>query len=214
MIFLILKGEAILSRKNSEAWNSIHTICQMKNFDEEALYKKTKLLLETYRKVCWTTTASAMNVADEIMDYCATDLDGALIYLETFAPDRTRDRFEQRINSLFQTKWMLELFETAMLQIREYPGKGELYHNIIHDCYLSRYKYTQSELMEQFHIERSCFYDRKKEAIMMFGISMWGTAIPNLRGLVKSEESMRNIFDISDLGEESKASKADLMELF
>jgi tRNA splicing ligase len=66
-----------------------------------------------------------------------------------------------------------------------------LYCEILFKCYLSRFSYTESELLEILHLERSSFYDRKKEAILVFGISMWGTAIPKMRELHEGmEESM------------------------
>lgn len=54
-----------------------------------------------------------------------------MIYLENFAPDEARERFEERIRSLFETKWIIELVDMAMLKIREYPDKGALYCEII-----------------------------------------------------------------------------------
>lgn len=30
-------------------------------------------------------------------------------------------------------------------------------------------------------MERSSFYDRKKEAIMLFGLSLWGSSLPKLK---------------------------------
>jgi hypothetical protein len=81
--------------------------------------------------------------------------------------------------------------ETAIVRIRDYPFQGDLYCEILSKCYLGRFSYTESELLEILHLERSSFYDRKKEAILIFGISMWGTAIPKMRELYEvPEESM------------------------
>lgn len=52
---------------------------------------------------------------------------------------------------------------------------------IISKCYLSRWKYTEDEMINLLNMERSRFYDRKKEAVMIFGIALWGTAIPQYR---------------------------------
>lgn len=113
-------------------------------------------------------------------------LDGALIYLENFAPDEARERFEERIRSLFETKWIIELVDMAMLKIREYPDKGALYCEIISKAYLNRFKYRESEMLEVLNMERSTYYDRKKEAILLFGLSLWGTAIPKLKDFLES----------------------------
>ena len=36
-------------------------------------------------------------------------------------------------------------------------------------------------MLELLNMERSRFYDRKKESIMLFGISLWGSAIPKMK---------------------------------
>lgn len=92
-----------MSRKNTEAWNSIRSMCKMDDIDEKEMYKKAKMLLSIYRRVCWSTIGRADLVADEMCYYCDSDLDGALIYLEQFAPDKEKERFESRIRTLFET---------------------------------------------------------------------------------------------------------------
>lgn len=37
---------------------------------------------------------------------------------------------------------------------------------------------TDSQVAEALSIERSTYYDRKKEATFLFGISLWGFVIP------------------------------------
>lgn len=131
----------------------------------------------------------ALNCAEQKATLICTygdSLDGALIYLENFAPDEARERFEERIRSLFETKWIIELVDMAMLKIREYPDKGALYCEIISKAYLNRFKYRESEMLEVLNMERSSYYDRKKEAILLFGLSLWGTAIPKLKDFLES----------------------------
>ncbi len=103
-------------------------------------------------------------VAEDIRYCCGTDLDGALLYLEEFAPDREREAFEQRVKTLFETRWMTELVEKAMEKVREFPAYGELYFEILSKSYLGRRKYTESELLSVLNMERSFFTTgRKKE---------------------------------------------------
>ena len=56
------------------------------------------------------------------------------------------------------------------------------------DGYLegNRFKYRESEMLEVLNMERSTYYDRKKEAILLFGLSLWGTAIPKLKDFLES----------------------------
>lgn len=47
---------------------------------------------------------------------------------------------------------------------------------------------TERELLELLNMERSTFYDRKKEAIMLLGVSLWGYAIPQFKGIIQTDE--------------------------
>ena len=170
-----------MSRRTTGTWNAIHSMCRLQEMNENDLYARSKMLLSIYRRVCWTTITRADMVAEDMVCYCGSDLDGALIYLEEFAPDRERERFESRIKTLFETRWMMELVENAMVKVKEFPDGGDMYFDIINKCYLDRWKYTESEMLELLNMERSRFYDKKKEAIMVFGIALWGNSIPKLK---------------------------------
>jgi len=54
---------------------------------------------------------------------------------------------------------------------------------------MSAFKYTEIELLEEYHLERSIFYDRKREALLLLGISLWGFAIPEIKVLFQEFES-------------------------
>lgn len=136
-----------MSRYNTQVLSSIRMLCRMQNIDEKVLYERAKLILSIYREVCWSTIDRANDVCDTLICTYGDSLDGALIYLENFAPDEARERFEERIRSLFETKWIIELVDMAMLKIREYPDKGALYCEIISKAYLNRFKYRESEMV-------------------------------------------------------------------
>lgn len=75
--------------------------------------------------------------------------------------------------------------------VDEYYNNGRLYYEILSKSYLTAFRYTESELLEILNLERSTFYDRKKEAVMLLGIALWGYAIPVFRGIfdVEGDES-------------------------
>jgi hypothetical protein len=182
-----------LSRKITQAMENIKRICRIQRIDDRKLYKRAKILLTVYRDVCWSAAMRSSHLSDEMTYYCGGELDTAMIYLETFAPEEEKERFEERMGSLFETKWMVELVETAMFRVKDYPRNGSLYFEILSKCYLTRFRYTESELLELLQIERSTFYDRKKEAILVFGISLWGGAIPNLKRFIEETKKELHI---------------------
>ena len=156
-------------------------MCDHDKLNEELLYERSKLVLSKYRKLCWQTCSKAQDTSEELCFWCGSDLDGALIYLENFAPDSEKDKFESKIKSMFDIKSMIDIVDSAMLGVKDFPDGGELFFEIISKCYLTRWKYTEDEMLTLLDMERSRFYDRKKEAVMIFGISLWGTAIPQFR---------------------------------
>ena len=170
-----------MGRNNSGVWKTIHSVCHHDKIGEDKLYKRAKLLLSTYRNLCWQTAADTQDTISDLCVCASNDVDGALIYLETFAPDKERDVFEDRITSLFDRRWMMDIVENAMVKTKEFPNYGDMYFEIISKCYLTKWKYDESDMLEILNLERSRFYDRKKEAIMIFGISLWGSAIPRYR---------------------------------
>lgn len=178
-----------MSRKNTQALNSIQRICHIQKISMDDVYARAKLLLSIYRDVCWSTAYRAEEMEESLICYCSGQLSEALVYLESFAPQEKKMQFEERVQSLFETRWMIELVDSAMIKVREFPYNGELYFQILSRCYLDKFKYTESELLELFSLERSTFYDRKKEAIYVFGVSLWGDELPKM---------MRFIAEVAD----------------
>lgn len=182
-----------MGRNNTQALHNIRMLCRIQQVDEKILYDRSRLILSIYRDVCWSTMGRAEEVRDDLICTCGSSLDNALIYLETFAPDEARERFEENIRSLFETKWIIELVDNAMRKIRDYPCRGDLYCEILSKCYLSQFKYKEVELLRIMDMERSTYYDRKKEAVLLFGLSLWGNAIPVLREFLLAAKKDTNM---------------------
>lgn len=173
-------------------------ICKSKKIDENEVYNKAKKLLEIYRDVCWETSEYADQVRENLMvdyGYMSGDLDTALVYLENFAPDEKKERFAARIQSLFDVKWMVEIVDSAMIKVREFPLNGDLYSQILSMYYLGRFQYTEAEMMEELCLERSSYYRRKKEAVMVFGLTIWGGALDDFRQImIVNEPTQMSIY--------------------
>lgn len=177
-----------MGRNHTKATKSINRMYEQMNLDQNEILHKTRLLLSVYRDVVWATLTEAECVKEDIY-YFGEELDEALVYLENFAPDIERDAFEARITSLFENKWMIALVDKAMGKVYEYHNNGRLYHEILSKCYLTAFRYTEVEVLELMNLERSTFYDRKREAILLLGISLWGYAIPVFRGIFTVPEN-------------------------
>ena len=176
----------------------IRAICKSRNIDETSVYTKAKKLLEIYRDVCWDTAEYADRVKETLeydYEYCSGGLDTALIYLEDFAPTENKERFEEKIQSLFRVKWMVEIVDQAMIKVHDFPLNGELYAEILSMYYLSRFRYSESEILEQIGVERSSYYRRKKEAVTVFGLTLWGGSITEFRTSITGSDQQLTLFD-------------------
>ena len=155
-----------MGRNNTKAIRSISRMYEQMNMDSSDVLHKSKLLLSIYRDVVWATLQEA-NYVREDLTYYGNELNDALIYLESFAPDMEKEQFEQRVSGMFENKWMIDLVDKAMAKIYDYYNNGKLYHEILSKCYLTAFRYTESEILGLLNMERSTFYDRKKEVISL-----------------------------------------------
>lgn len=191
-----------MGRNATRAASRIKAMCKAGGYDEKELYQRAKLLLEIYRDVCWSSSEQAEEAKRDIVDYsieyCSGTLDSALLYLETFASDEARERFEEKVSSLFEISWMIDIVDSAMIKVKECPVNGELYSEILSTCYLSYFTYTEPDLLELFNMDRSTFYRRKREAIKVFGLSLWGKSLFEYRSIAipKASDVQLTVWDM------------------
>ncbi len=93
----------------------------------------------------------------------------------------------EKISGIFETKWMIDLIDTAMLKVYEYHDYGKLYHEILSKSYVTAYPMVEGEILEALGMERSNYYLKKKEAVKLFGIALWGYALPRFGQIFEGE---------------------------
>ena len=69
-------------------------------------------------------------------------------------------------------------------------GYGDLYTQILQLRFMQEASRTDDEVSELLGLERSTYYDRKKEAILLIGISLWGYVIPTTMSVYRRVELM------------------------
>lgn len=175
-------------RKESKVMKHCTFMYMGLNIDRTAVLHKTKLLLKIYRPVVWSTSNRAYQICESAECYCGKNLESALEYLANFAPEIEQDRFSENVKSLFETQWLISLIDSTMNKIYEYPDNGKLYHEILSKQYLTVSKYSEQEMLEVLNMERSTYYDKKREAIDLFAICLWGYTIPSMRGIFAAIE--------------------------
>lgn len=95
-----------------------------------------------------------------------------------FISEDAKDRIKQKFSSAYDSKILLGYIEKALFKVKEHPGKGELYYDILNKQYFTKFPYTEDEMLEALHMERSVFYDKKRDAVALFSLCLWGYLIP------------------------------------
>ena len=177
-------------RRDTRSMQNIRRMCICSMLDPDAVLHKSTLVMQVYRDVIWMTNRRAKIMKEEFFEYsCGKSLDSALAYLLEFAPNERKQEFETKVSCLFETKWLIDLIDNAMMRVYNYPDKGKLYFGILSKSYMTAFKYSEIELLEEYHLERSTFYDRKREALLLLGVSIWGFAIPEIKEIFQEFEN-------------------------
>ena len=176
-----------MCRRKSSAMQSIETMCASQNFDASQLQAKAKLLLSSYRCVCWSALGTCQLGNEDSFYLSDEDIEKAIDYLNGFSPTEPKDVFERNLKRLFDTRWMVELVDSAMIQVKEFPATGEEYFEILSKFFLGKFKYSEADLLDVLRMERSRYYDRKKEAVLIFGLALWGTVLPKVKIIIDEE---------------------------
>ena len=167
--------------------NKLQSVYSVDKTNNVRVYHNARLLLELYSKVLWRLGESL----DELdAECCETDnkhlfdLIDSLIDVDT---QIDKNRFERRMQSIEESKSLIELVDRVMSKLKRYPDNGELYFQILWKVYIAnqRIKPDEEELLEILHISRSTFYREKKKAIMLFGTILWGFALSDILNTVK-----------------------------
>lgn len=157
-------------------------------------YEKAKTILSIYRNVVWQTTNKANNLVSECVASYGKELNTALVYLSEFASEYDKKDFEERVSSLFESKWLIGVIDKSLLKIREFPMYGCEYYTILYNYYLKEVKSTDYECMRLTKLEKTSYYQKKKEAISLLVIALFGFSLPNLLKELRDGKNDDEIF--------------------
>mgnify|MGYP001405590069 CR=1 FL=1 len=165
----------------------IEKIAMIVNKDKQfnaAVFHKAKLLLCLYRDVVWRTQEVMYDTSDEAYDFGGRRIAELADYLSyDFEGDIDKEKAESKLLSIAESKFLVDLVDKALIKLQAYPNLGELYFNILTRQYIYKVKYTDAELIETLSIERTQYYKRKKEAVNLFGVILWGYIIPPIKDI-------------------------------
>jgi hypothetical protein len=171
--------------------NELQSAYSISKKGNDTVYHNTKLLLDLYSKVLWRVEQSLDDLDEECYEsdkkhLC--DLINSLIDMDTQI-DKTR--FERRMQSIEESKSLIELVDRAVMMLKTYPENGERYYDILCKTYQinSICKYSEDELIEELCVSRTTLYREKRKAVIMLGVILWGFVLPDFLQVLKSNET-------------------------
>lgn len=144
------------------------------------VYHNTKLLLKLYGEVAWRINNDIQMVKKECEYEAQRELDKFIDNLADIELFISRKRLENRLESIENSKSLINLINKALAMMKSYPNTGEKYYDILYKAYIAHYKYTTDEMIEYLAMSRSTYFREKKKAINLLGTILWGYLIPKL----------------------------------
>ena len=127
-------------------------------FDSQLAYHRVKLILKIYRDVVWVLSERMEELHEYAWELGDQDADTGLIYLQSFAPDMDLQEFEERVCCVMENRMLVDVIDRALLRLKRYPDRGELYYEILTKQFIHRFNSTEKELLDELNMERSVFY--------------------------------------------------------
>ena len=168
----------------SSARKTINVMYAAEDLNQATYQTKAKLLLGSYRHICWASCGAFSLGNNDEYCFCDEEIDQALDYLMNFSPEEDKHLLERKLKALFDAKWLAELVDNTLIQVKEFPDTGELYFELLSKAYLSKFKYREYEVMEMLDLERSTYFERKREALLVFALAFWGTILPKTVSMI------------------------------
>jgi hypothetical protein len=176
----------ILERENDQNTESrsieeLGMIYNFENRENDKIYHNTKLLIKLYSKVLWRMSNSIMEMETECYLSNGSKLFDVINTLIDVDPRVDKLRIESRLQSIEDSKSIIELIDRALILLKNYPDDGERYYEILNKSYLVFVKYSENEMLESLNISRSTFFREKKKAVTLLGVILWGFVIPDIK---------------------------------
>ena len=152
-------------------------LCNNLQLEQDIVYQRAEFLIENYHDFVWFDTEKARQKFNAQNAAFQKDPDAAILYLADFDPSDDKNNIFTKMFLLFEAKWLKELVDSAMDYVGSFSDDGDLYCSILsNELYKEKIKiYAQ---MKQFNVGKTTLYKRRVEAVLLFGIALWGKLIP------------------------------------
>ena len=156
----------------------IKKVCTTLQLEQDFVFNRAEILIANFHVITWTDAEKAKhrsNAPTETATRKNPEL--ALLYLADFSPAEDRRDIFNKMYSLFEAQWLKEWVESALDYVRAFSEDGDLYCNILNGE-LTQTIIKARDLQKAFGAGKSSYYRKRQEAILLFGVAVWGVIVP------------------------------------
>lgn len=132
-------------------------------------YRNIRTFLEMYREIRRDLKNIPKSVGDAVIRKSAPELFQAMIEAE----DISRGRVGDFVEELMSYGWLENYIEATLDEVRSFSLDGETYYKILTGLYLGEKTYDASIVEEDTGYCHSTFQNKKRHAVMLFGVLFW-----------------------------------------
>ena len=155
----------------------ITELCKSLNLDQDIVYRKAEILIDNYHDIIWVDTEKAKSKYNVQETADQKDPNAALLYLADLNPSGDKKNIRNDMFMLFEAQWLRELIDSVKEYVMTFSEDGSLYCDIL-DKELAQVRITAHARQKAIGAGKSSFYRKRKGAILLFGVSLWGILIP------------------------------------
>lgn len=166
-----------MSRIESQSMQAIKRMCVEHHLNITDTYSIMKRLLELYRNAIGYRNSITGGANAILQAEGKEEVRQWYLNLEKLTREEIRAKsIDSMIFHVCRTDWILRVIKVVMDRVKMFPEFGDLYYDILQMAYFNKDKISDQDIMEQLDLERSTYYRRKKEAILLCGVLTWDEA--------------------------------------
>ena len=150
----------------------ITELCSSLQLERDTISMRAECLISCYHDVMWAKNSSILTARSANWNAAA-----ALQFIAGFDPYRDIRSIHKAMLSQFQAKWLKELVGAALTHVESYPMILSDHREILNNTF-SDMPMKDQDYQDKNNLGRTAFRNRKNEAVLLFGVALWGVVIP------------------------------------
>lgn len=150
---------------------SLQKLQDIQKRQKEKCYHNTQLLLRHYRNIAWMLECFPEQIAQEV-DCPFEQLDTLIDRLDVEMAYGNK-RLENRMNTIRQSRLLLDRINEALTVLRKKPSDGELLYELIYLTYIAPEVLTHMQILYRLNISTRQYYRLRERAIEVLSLRLW-----------------------------------------